>query len=63
MTGVINPQGPEWHYEHDPAGCLMPESDFDGRTVTHTYDAANRMTSRTNSLGRTFGSSTTALAR
>ncbi|WP_442817768.1 RHS repeat domain-containing protein [Streptomyces sp. NBC_01591] len=44
MTGVINPQGLEWHYEYDPAGRLISESDFDGRTVTYTYDAANRMT-------------------
>ncbi|MFJ9682032.1 hypothetical protein ACIRP2_28885 [Streptomyces sp. NPDC101194] len=51
MTGVINPQGLEWHYEYDPAGRLISESGFDGRTVMHTYDAANRMTSRTNSLG------------
>ncbi|MFF3956310.1 RHS repeat domain-containing protein [Streptomyces sp. NPDC001890] len=53
MTGVINPQGLEWHYEYDPAGRLISECDFDGRTVTYTYDAANRMTSRANNLGRT----------
>ncbi len=32
----------------------MSESDFDGRTMTYTCDAVNRMTSGTNSLGQTF---------
>ncbi|MEU3739222.1 DUF6531 domain-containing protein [Streptomyces sp. NPDC032198] len=53
LTEVTNPLGFAWSYEHDAAGHLRSETDFDGRTLTYEHDAAGRLTARTNAAGET----------
>ncbi|QNE78371.1 type IV secretion protein Rhs [Streptomyces finlayi] len=63
LTRVTNAQGLTWDYAYDPAGRLVTESDFDGRTLTYAYDAAGRLVSRVNGLGQRIGFTHDALGQ
>lgn len=53
LVGVTNEQGLVWRYEHDAAGNVIRETDFNGRTITYRYDGAGRLIERTNGVGET----------
>lgn len=54
LTEVVNAQGLTWRYDHDAAGNLERETDFNGRVLTYAHDAAGRLSARTNGLGQTI---------
>ena len=49
--------GLTWHYDYDPAGRLLAETDYNGATTRYAYDAAGQLTSQLNACGQriTFG--------
>ncbi|MEU4918768.1 putative T7SS-secreted protein [Streptomyces parvus] len=54
LTQVRNTLGSVWSYTRDPAGRLVSETDFDGRTLTYESDAAGQVVTRTNPLGESI---------
>ncbi len=42
-TGTVHPFPVEWRYERDVLGRITSTTDPEGRTWTHTYDAAGRL--------------------
>ncbi|MGW7277470.1 RHS repeat-associated core domain-containing protein [Streptomyces sp. NPDC054844] len=48
-----NADGRTWEYAYNEAHRLIRETDFNGRTLTYTHDAAGQRTSWTNGAGQT----------
>jgi len=44
-----------WRYEHDLAGRLAAETDYNGGTTRYRYDAAGQLTGRVNAAGQELG--------
>ncbi|WAL67781.1 DUF6531 domain-containing protein [Amycolatopsis cynarae] len=51
LIGVTNELGLQWRREYDPAGNLVRETDFNGRTIAYRYDAAGQLVERVNGAG------------
>lgn len=53
LISVTNPHGLVWRYDHDAAGSLLREVDFDGRVLLYSHDAAGQLVKRINGNGAT----------
>jgi RHS repeat-associated protein len=51
LTSVTR-AGLTWRYEHDLAGRLTAQTDYNGATTSYSYDAAGQVTSQTNAAGQ-----------
>ncbi|GAA2150736.1 hypothetical protein GCM10009760_45390 [Kitasatospora kazusensis] len=54
LRAVTNPAGLTWSYELDETGCLVGETDFNGRTLRYRSDPTGRLVERTNGAGQTL---------
>jgi len=54
LTSVTH-AGLTWRYEHDLAGRLTAQTDYNGATTRYTHDAAGQVTSQVNAAGQHVG--------
>ncbi|SEH00444.1 RHS repeat-associated core domain-containing protein [Nonomuraea solani] len=52
LATVTDAQGLTWHYDYDPAGKVIQETDFDRRVLTYVHNPAGRLTERVNGAGQ-----------
>ncbi|MFI6872125.1 DUF6531 domain-containing protein [Streptomyces sp. NPDC050400] len=63
LLKVHNSASLTWSYDYDPAGRVVGETDFDGRTLSYRHDATGRTVTRTNPLGQSVTQYRDALGR
>jgi len=54
VTQVTNPVGDVYRYRYDPAGRVVEERDYSGRSTDYEYDPAGQLIRKTNPMGETI---------